>query len=45
MIRAAERYGLVAPRQEALEAMNPQPPIKPPNGGLLDSGNSPGVVQ
>jgi hypothetical protein len=39
---AAKRAEMIAARQEALEAMQLR---NPPNGGLLDSGNSPGGVQ
>lgn len=45
IIDAAERAELVRLRREALEAMNPQPPITAPNGAVSDSGNSAGVVQ
>ena len=39
---AAKRAEMIAARQEALEGMQLR---NPPNGGLLDSGNSPGGVQ
>jgi hypothetical protein len=44
VIDAAKRAELVALRREALEAMNPQQLRTPPNGGVLDSGNSSGDV-
>jgi hypothetical protein len=46
MIMTAERQDeLIRLRREDLEAMRPRPESKSPNGGLLDSGNSPAGVQ